>query len=427
MTTVSVKKNFIFSFFEKVLRAALSFVSLGIVARYLGPEQYGTLSYLLALVSYFQLLGAFGLDHVLMRLFVAAPEKMDQTFWETIIFKSFFSLLSIIFYIIFLLLNGEANTISILFGISILASVFDNNRIFLETKNKHHVVAKIEIFYQIISAVLKIIFSRFDLGINLIFGLFILDFFVTKIIMYALVRHDVFPVNFKITFERYTYYLKAGAFHCLSAILVIMYMKLDQVILGRMMGMSAVGNYSAAVRISDAWYFLPVTISSVFFPMALDKQNEQKNSYLQIIFDLTIWVAIVIIGFSIAFSDEIFKLMFGNSFNINKQLLNLLFYSGFFISLCVSTAAWLNIKGDRKVLFIRSLVGAFLNIILNLYLIPRYELIGCGVATLVSYMVTFSLTFLHLESSECKKYILESLKLMRVIERLNEFLIKKQN
>jgi O-antigen/teichoic acid export membrane protein len=420
---VSVKKNFVFSFTEKVFRAAFSFISLGIVARYLGPEQYGTLSYLLALVSYFQLLGAFGLDQVLMRLLVGQSDKMQETFWESVIFKSFFSLVSLGLYVLFLYLNGEINTISILFGISILASVFDNNRILLETRNQHHIVAKIEIIYQMTSAMLKIVLCEFNFGIPLIFSLFVLDFFVTKLIMVIVVKNEVFPIRkINMSLQTFKFYIKAGGFHCLSTIFVIVYMKIDQVLVGKMMGMNALGNYSAAVRLSDAWYFLPMTVSSVFYPLALLYQKEKDNRYIQLIFDLTFWVSVVVIGVALFFSDEIFFLMFGDRFMVDKLLLNLLFYSGFFISLCISTAAWLNVKGDRKIIFLRSLLGALTNIILNLFLIPSYGLVGCGFATLISYGVTFLITFAHADSKECVTYMFRSVNFFKSFFRLHKII-----
>ena len=424
----SVKKNFLFSFTEKIFRAAFSFISLGVVARYLGPEQYGTLSYLLALVSYFQLLGAFGLDQVLMRLLVSQSDKMQETFWESFLFKSFFSLLSLCLYVLFLYLNGEINTISILFGISILASVFDNNRILLETRNQHHIVAKIEIIYQVSSAVLKIVLCELHFGIPLIFSLFVLDFFVTKLIMIIAVKNEVFPIRkINMSLQTFKFYIKAGGFHCLSTIFVIVYMKIDQVLVGKMMGMNALGNYSAAVRLSDAWYFLPMTISAIFYPLALLHQKEKDNIYVQLIFDLTFWISVVVIGVALFFSDEIFLLMFGDRFVVDKLLLNLLFYSGFFISLCISTAAWLNVKGDRKIIFLRSLMGALTNIVLNLYLIPRYGLVGCGFATLISYGVTFIITFAHGDSKECFMYLKKSINLYSFYFRVLEIIRLKVN
>ncbi len=386
------------------------------------------LSYLLALVSYFQLLGAFGLDQVLMRLFVSQSDNIHETFWESFIFKSFFSLFSLVLYILFLYVNGEINTISILFGISVLASVFDNNRILLETRNQHHVVAKIEITYQITSSLLKIILCTFDFGIKLLFALFVLDFFVTKLVMITAIKSEVFPIKkINMSFNTFKFYIKAGGFHCLSTIFVILYMKIDQLIVGKMMGMNALGNYSAAVRLSDAWYFLPMTVSSICYPLALLHQKEKENRYVQLIFDLTLWISFVVIGFALYFSDEIFHFMFGERFMVDKLLLNLLFYSGFFISLCISTAVWLNVRGDRKIIFLRSLMGALVNIGLNLYLIPSYGLVGCGFATLISYGVTFIITFAHGDSKECIIYLKKSINLYQCYFRFLEIIRMRSN
>jgi O-antigen/teichoic acid export membrane protein len=417
--TVSIKKNFIFSFGEKLLRAALIFISLGIVARYLGPSQYGTLSYLLALVSYFQLLGAFGLDQVLMRLYVNRPEAMRETYWETIIVKTIFSLVGILLYLLFLFYNNEANFLSILFGVAILASVFDNNRIFLETQNKHHVVAKIEMIYQILSAILKIGLVKFDLGVHFIFTIFVIDFFFTKFVMFLSVRRDIFPIQkLKINFEQIIFYIKAGGFHCLSGIFVVLGMKIDQVMVGQILGMEPLGNYSAAVRISDAWYFIPMTASSLLFPSALKEQTKEHNRFIQIIFDFTFWISVFIFGVALFFNEKIFYLMFGNKFIIDKLVLNILFLNGLFVAFGISTGVWLNVKGDRRIYFFRSFIGASTNVLLNLFLIPRWGLVGCSLSSLISYGITFLVTFSHKDSAICIIYIKESLNPFRSLKRV---------
>ena len=43
-------------------------------------------------------------------------------------------------------------------------------------------------------------------------------------------------------------------------------MKIDQVMIKEMLGAEAVGQYAAAVRLSEVWYFIPIIIASSLFP-----------------------------------------------------------------------------------------------------------------------------------------------------------------
>jgi O-antigen/teichoic acid export membrane protein len=426
ITQSGIKKNFVLGFSEKVLRAILTFVSLGIVARYLGPEQYGYLSYILTILTYFQLLGAFGLDHALIRIFNENYEDRVKVFWKVTIFKFIIATFSIVLYFLFLFLAGKLSLIACLFSAAIIYAILDNTRILLETENKHFLVARTEIIYQSLSASLKILIAFYHGNIELIYLIFILDFLVPRLLLLMPLRKSLAAkVEINFSFSDFKYFFNSGKFYCLNAVFVILYMKIDQVMIGNMLGMEQLGNYAAAARISDAWYFLPVTVSSVFYPLSLSKDKFQEEKYLQIIFDLITIISVCVIIPSLIWSDEIFDFIFGERFNIDKRILSLLFVSGFFISLNVATAAWLNVRNDSKTLFSRALVGTVVNVLGNLYLLPRYGLIGGAVATFFAYGATIIVTFTSKNSFECFRYFLRSLNFQHSGKRIFLILLKR--
>jgi O-antigen/teichoic acid export membrane protein len=421
---INLKKNFIFSFVEKIFRAVLSVTSLVIVGRYLGPESYGLLNYLIAVVTYFQLVGVFGLDHVLVGMLVKEQENRDIIFWQSLKFKTIMSLLSYIFYLGYLGFHGELTWYSSFFGLAILGALLDNSRIYLESQNKHDVISKVEMLYQLITSIIKIILCYLKIPVTIIFLVFLFDFIIPKFML--LLRLKSSNLNYQLLsialkWKDLVRFFKSGIYHFFSMIFVLLYMKIDQVMVGNILGMKQLGNYAAAVRLSDAWYFIPVTIASVFYPASLLEAREKNNRNLQLIFDLTLWISLLVVGFAFIINDRLYEFMFGDGFYIEKAVLNLLFVSGILISITVSTNAWLNMKGASKVLFVRTLVGAVVNISLNYYLIPRFGLIGCAWATLIAYTITCLLTLLAKDSKECGIYFLNSFNLPQLFLRLNQF------
>lgn len=429
MNSSNAKINLIFSILEKVSRALLTFVSLVFVGRYIGPEEYGKLNYLIAIVTYFQIFGVFGLDQILVGMFVREGENKGILFWQSFLFKVWMSVLSLVTYIIFLYLNGSIGWESLLFGITILSPVLDNKRLYLEAKNNHALVSKVDFVFQIISAAAKIVCIVFKLPFSIIFILFALDFILPKLSLFYISKDNALMNSFsKVSFTKQSFkgFLSAGFYHCFSAFFAIIYMKIDQVMVGNMLGMKELGNYSAAVRLSDAWYFLPVVVASVFFPNSVKESHSRKYSQsLQLIFDLTLWISLIVVGFSFLFNEEIYQLLFGDEYHVDKTVLNLLFISGILISLSISTNAWLNIKGSKEVVAIRTLAGALTNIGLNLLWIPEYGLVGCAWATVISYMVTFLLTFIAKDPLECSYYLLSSLNVSKAFQRFKLFLMGK--
>jgi O-antigen/teichoic acid export membrane protein len=67
----------------------------------------------------------------------------------------------------------------------------------------------------------------------------------------------------------------------LSGIAIMIYMKIDQIMLGQMVGDEAVGIYSAAVRISEVWYFVPIAIVASVFPAILEAKKRSETQYYQ--------------------------------------------------------------------------------------------------------------------------------------------------
>ena len=66
----------------------------------------------------------------------------------------------------------------------------------------------------------------------------------------------------------------------MSALAIMAYMKMGQIMLGNMVGAKELGIYSAAVRLTELWYFIPVAIASSVFP-ALVRSLENDSDEVQ--------------------------------------------------------------------------------------------------------------------------------------------------
>ena len=80
-----------------------------------------------------------------------------------------------------------------------------------------------------------------------------------------------------------------------SAIVVMIYMRIDQIIIKEMLGEYEVGIYSAAVRLSEGCYFIPMLITASLFPAILNGKKQSEELYkqrLQHLYTLMVWMAI---------------------------------------------------------------------------------------------------------------------------------------
>lgn len=183
----------------------------------------------------------------------------------------------------------------------------------------------------------------------------------------------------------------------ISGIMISAYMKIDQVMLKEMLGDDAVGQYAAAVRLSEAWYFFPVIISSSLFPAIINAKRINNNLYysrLQKLYNFMIWLAICIALPVSLCSNWIIDVLYGSEYSQATSVLTVHIWAGVFVFLGVASGKWLVNENLQLFSTINTAVGTFFNIILNYVLIPKIGIVGAAWATLISYFMAAYLMLL---------------------------------
>jgi O-antigen/teichoic acid export membrane protein len=178
----------------------------------------------------------------------------------------------------------------------------------------------------------------------------------------------------------------------LSGFFAIIYLNIDQVMIEEMLNNYQLGQYSAAVRISTLWYFLPMAIGwSVQTAIVNGKKAGKKVYYqrLQTLFTLTALVAYSIIIPITIFSDKIVNLLYGNDYNMAGGVLSIHILSSLFLFVGSVRGLWVTNESYFKFDFLSNMVAGMLNIILNLVLIRKMGIVGAAWATLISYSITY--------------------------------------
>ena len=167
-------------------------------------------------------------------------------------------------------------------------------------------------------------------------------------------------------------------------------MKIDQVMIQEMLGSEAVGQYAAATRLSEIWYFIPTVVASSLFPAIVNAKRQSEELYydrLQKLFDLVVWIAIAI-ALPITFlSDMIVNMLYGEQYNQAASVLMIHIWASIFVFLGVVSGNWYINENLQLLAFWRAFYGMISNIFLNLLLITKYGIQGAAIATLISYMI----------------------------------------
>ena len=177
----------------------------------------------------------------------------------------------------------------------------------------------------------------------------------------------------------------------LSGVVVSIYMKIDQVMIKEILGKTSVGHYAAAVKISEAWYFVPVVINSSLFPAIINaKKRSRKEFYdrLKILYSFMLWSAVAISIPTTIYSKYILNLLYKEQFDQASTVLMFHIWAGVLVSLGVVTSSIVIANNKQNNALISTSIGAISNIILNLLMIPRFGIIGAAFTTILSQIIS---------------------------------------
>tara|TARA_B100001142_G_C13973366_1_gene515826 strand:- start:1 stop:621 length:621 start_codon:yes stop_codon:yes gene_type:complete len=199
-------------------------------------------------------------------------------------------------------------------------------------------------------------------------------------------------------------------------------MKIDQIMLGQMVGDEAVGIYSAAVRISEVWYFIPTMIVASVFPAILKARNSSEEQYykkLQHLFDLMLWLSIGIALPMTFLSESVIKILFGETYLDASSILSIHIWASVFVFLGVASSKWFIAENRQILSFQRTTIGALANVILNFLFIPQFQAVGAATATIISYAIATIISDLFQAETRFIFFMkIESFNLLKVIYRI---------
>ena len=384
-------------FGEKILRMVVG-IFVGIwVARYLGPEQFGLFSYAGSFVGLFTAIATLGLDGIVIRELVKDENRRDEligtAFWLKVM--GAFGVLAILAIAVQFTSNDQYTNILIFIIAS--ATIFQSFNVidfYFQSKVLSKYVVYANIISLFISSIVKIALILYEAPLIAFAWVVLFDSFVLAcgFIYFYIKNNSTFKIQI-LEFKKETAIslLKDSWPLILSGIAIMIYVKIDQVMIMQILDAEAVGQYAAAVRLSEAWYFIPMVIASSLFPAIINAKKQSEELYysrLQKFYSLMLWIAIVIALPMTFFSDWVVNLLYGEQYNQAGNVLMIHIWAGVFVFLGVASGKWLLSENLQIFSTINTAIGAISNIVLNLILIPRFGVEGAAWATVISYAIS---------------------------------------
>jgi O-antigen/teichoic acid export membrane protein len=400
------------------------------LSNYLGTKQFGILNYPTALVAFFLAIAALGLDGFVTRELLSHPEKKDTllgtSFWMRLV--AGFSVIPLIFiaYTVANHLKPLDTPFYYVFVVAFTAVIQSVNIIdsFFQSKVQAKKIMYINVVGNVVSAIIKLSFILLKLPLiwfvySLVFDAAIIA--IGYIITYNNSGNHISKWKFESPVAGYL--IKYSWPLAFSAILSSLYMKIDQVMIPVYLKTSELGIYSTVAGLSESWYFIPVAIVTSVFPAIMNARNTDMARYktrLQNMYDLMVVISVSIAIFMTFASKFIYHVAYARhpEFWTGAPVLAVHVWAGVFVFLGSASGQYLIAEGYTKMSMLRTGAGAIVNIVLNIFLLPKYGILGAAYATLAAYgIATFFIVFIP-KTREQGLLMLRSLFLISLFQKI---------
>ncbi len=399
------KINLSWLLFDKLFRASANIFLTVFLARHLGPDNFGILNYLLAILFLFVSISSLGVNPVLVNEIVKKRRNSMPSLINSYYLRFLISLISyFLFLLIIYILNNNIiyHNYSLILVVIIILKSCEVLFSFFEAKSfsKYIVISQSVGFFISASMILFIVINAID-NIYIYYAL-VLDL----VIVFILINVFYF-INFKNHFYKFNFIIIKRLISkslpvLISTLSILLYMRIDQIMIKEMLNEYQLGIYSVSVRYIEIYHFIPKIIMISILPVILTS----RNYYVKLLGINSVMnkISLILIIFIFLSSDIVIPLIFSDTYIESINITKILSFSIFFVFLGVVNEHWYVTKNLQKFYALYVSFGALLNIILNYILISNFGLKGAAYATVLTYLIIiFFLDYFNKHTREVLK------------------------
>lgn len=378
-------------------KIAQSFISLVIgliIARYLGPSNYGIISYVVSVVAFALPIMQLGLRQTLVKEFVNSPDREGKILGTSLFLNIISGIFCIIGSVAFVMVAnaGETETIivCILYSLVLLFQATEMTQYWFQAKllSKYPSIASL-CAYGVV-AVYKVYLLVTQKNIRWFALSNVLDFFLISVILLVIYKKlggQRLSVDWRIGKEL----LSRSKYYIIPGLMVMIFQHTDRVMIKLMVGEAETGFYSAAITCIGITSFVFDAVVDSARPVILQEKGKNKELYetrmIQLYSIITYMSLAQSIGMTLL-AKPLVWLLYGAEYAETTEILTVAVWYVTFSHYGSVRNIWILAEEKQKYLTGINLVGAIANIVLNWCLIPFWGAIGAAIASLVTQFFT---------------------------------------
>jgi O-antigen/teichoic acid export membrane protein len=386
--------NSIWILAEKASRIISGILVGVLVARFLGKEQFGIISYALSVISIFTVFSTLGLDGIVVRELITEKKKkydiIGTTFWLRFI-GSFLVVIASTYYS-FMRDPSDRTWIVFLVSIAVVFQSFSVIDFYFQSEVKGKYNAITQIITLIISAIVKLVLIYLEAPLSWFASMVMLEAILTAINQLVFYKQNQQEVRqWKFSLSEAKRLLSHSWPIIISAFMQMIYQQADKILIARyLQDMGMVGQYSAATRISEASFFIPVALSAALFPGII---NNRENKPLQLkrltqIYSLMIWSALIISIGGYLLGDWVIGFLYKDGFPLAPEIFKIHIWITIPVFFGTAWGSWLLALNKQKLITIYQVLVLIFILALEMYMIPKYGIKGAAYSVVFSYLLS---------------------------------------
>lgn len=406
-----IKKNFIYNMIYQLLVIVLPIITIPIISRALGPEQSGIYSYTYSIVNYFMIFGMLGISNYGNRKIAKTRdnnEKLSKNFLSIYCIQVILNLLAIIIYIVYLIIFSKYKLIAGIQLLFLISNMIDISWLYFGLENFKKTVTR-NIIIKLISIVLIVVFVKKQSDLWLYTIIMAGSTVLSQFVLWHKIKNIINFKNLNIRREDITEHLKGILILFIPVISYSVYKIMDKIMIGMQSNMQEVGYYEYAEKIISIPLGIINALGTVMLPqisnLIENKRFDQVKEYLFKSIKFSMFISIPCVMGLMSISKEFSVTFLGNEYLRTGEIVN-------YLSITILFTAWANVirtqwlipKEKDNVYISTTIIGAIINFIINLMLIPKLGGVGAAIGTITSeFMIMFLQSYLVRKDIEYKK------------------------
>ena len=386
-----IAKNTVFLFISQIISYILAFFYMIYIARYLGADGFGILSFALAFTGIFSILADLGLNTLTVREIARDKSLTGKYFSNVVLIKIILAALTFgLVAVVINIMGYPQEVINVVYFVALYSILTAFYGIFNSIFQAYE-----EIEYQSIGQVLSNVLLFAGVLIGIYYGFSVLGFafifFISSVIsllyIFLVYIWKFPPYKMQLNWSFWKSAIKEALPFGLTGISGMIYTYIDSVMLSLFQGNEVVGWYNAAYRLILALLYVPITINTTLFPSMSQfhmSSRDSLNLITEKYFKLMVVTGIPMGAAVTILADNIIILIFGYGYQRSIIALQILIWTTVFTFIGAAFIRLLEATNRQLIVTKISAVCVVVNIVLNLILIPTLSYVGASIATVVT-------------------------------------------